>query len=512
MRTRAKPACKAAGHGPIGMLAGAIGMAGAIGSLGLALPLAAQGMRPVRLAPIFTDNAVLPRDVPVPVWGEGEPGRRVILSFQGQVKSAVVGLSGEWEARLDPMPASAQEGELSAGYGADDPEAAVREGILVGDVWIAAGQSNMELGVSAIDTRAEELRDSKYPRVRLFLVPKTASPLPTEALPGYWMPCERATLTTGGWYGFSAIGFIFAREIFKATGVPQGIIQTAFGGSSIEPWIGPDELASFPALAEWKGRLDEAEAAYARALAADPAAKHPWEGCNDYDKLGPSVLYRSMVEPIAPFPVKGLLWYQGESNAGDGPAYADKMEALVASYRRTFENPALPFFFVQIAPWGGYGGSLPALWAAQEAALRVEGTGMAVTVDLGDAGNIHPARKRPVADRLASLALRRVYGMAAPESPYVASVSARGNSLLLALAETGGGLKTADGLAVRGFRLSADGAAFHPAQAVIQGDAVLLSSPLVDRPVAADYAWQDLPDANLRGASGLPLRPWSGRP
>jgi sialate O-acetylesterase len=476
----------------------------------IAFPLLSEGIKSIKLAPIFTDNVVLPRDVPVPVWGSGQPGKSVSLRFMDQEKSALVDAAGRWKILLDPMPANAEDNDLVIGYGESDPDPIAREGVLVGDVWIGAGQSNMEFGVSMLEDRATELKDAKYPLVRLFLVPKIQSPVRSEALPGFWLPCERANLTTGGWSGFSAIGFMFARELFKNTGIPQGIIQTAYGGSAIEPWIAPEELAAFPGLARWNDLLVSVEADYKRALARDPAARHPWEGMNDYDKLKPAVLYRSLIEPIAPFPVKGVVWYQGESNVGDGAAYAEKLRALIASYRRTFANPDLPFFYAQIAPWGSYGGSLPALWAAQESALKIKGTGMAVTVDVGDPGDIHPKNKRPVADRLAFLALKYVYGMKAPESPYVSSFEASGKGLTLALAETDGGLKTSDGKPVRGFRLSADGSAFYPAQAAIEGDRVLLTCPQLDKPTAADYAWQDVPDGNLVGGSGLPARPWKG--
>jgi sialate O-acetylesterase len=454
---------------------------------------------------------ILQRDAKLPIQGLATPGRDVTVSFAGQTKKAKADSRGVWRLTLDPMPANAEGSDLVVGYGADDPDPTLCRDVVVGDIWLAAGQSNMEFGMSAIENRAAELKDGNYPGIRLFPIPKASSPFPGFPLQGAWFPADRRSLTQGGWYGFSAVGFMFGRKLHKETGVPIGIIEAAYGGSPIESWLSPEALAAEPELAARLKEIEAADSAWAEARKSDPKAKHRWEDVSDYRELGPAVIYRAMVEPLAPTAIKGVIWYQGESNVGDGPAYAVKMRALAKTLRTAFGNPSLPLLYVQLAPYD-YSGGLPSMWAAQEAALSIPNTAMAVTADIGDRGNIHPPKKREVGDRLALLALKYAYGRTGllADSPSVASVDVRGATLALGFRDAGSGLETKDGKSPRSFRISADGRAWFDAKAEIRGSEVILSNPKVKAPRYATFAWSDDPDVNLFNSAGLPARPWGG--
>lgn len=465
----------------------------------------------IKLASPFLGAPILQRNQPVQIWGRAEPGTTIYLSFADQEASALVAANGSWQVQLKAMEASAEGRTLAVSYGPEDPEPVEREDVVVGDIWIAAGQSNMEFGISTSEQASTELKDAKYPAIRLFLSPKSSSGENQDELLGAWLPCNRGNLTSGGWNGFSAVAFYFARTVFKETKIPQGIIQTAYGGSPIESWIGPQEMVAEPSMAPYLALLNKTDKEFAEKKLIDPAAVHPWNNITDSALLKPAVIWRAMIRPLAQLSIKGILWYQGESNVGNGPSYTGKMKALIQSYRSTLGNPTLPFYFVQLAPWN-YGGSLPSMWASQEAGLSIPGTAMAISVDLGLADNIHPPQKKQIGERLAVLALNKTYQRSdiQGESPFVQAMTIKGSTLELVFAQSGKGLKTTDGTAPRAFSISTDGATWLEAKAVLKENKVILSHPDIQKPKFARYAWVDVPTVNLVGSTGLPVRPWGG--
>jgi sialate O-acetylesterase len=467
----------------------------------------------IRLSSLLLGSPILQRDMPVPVWGTAEPGKTISVQFGTQKLSSSVANDGTWRVTLAAMPANSQGQDLLVDYAdaVDDTYTLTREDVLIGDIWIAAGQSNMEMGFSGIANRAEEIRDVAYPAIRLFLVPKSATPYDNVPILGAWLPADRRNLTSGGWYGFSAVGFTFARKLYNTSKIPIGIIQTAYGGSPIESWLSPQELNTIPETATWAQRLKDADAAWNTARQTDPEAKHSWTTVTDTATLEGSQIFKAMISPLGGMPIKGVIWYQGETNVGNGPAYTAKMAALIRTYRKAFNQSNLPFYFVQLAPYN-YGGKLPTMWASQEAVLSIPGTGMVVSTDVGNPTDIHPTNKRPVGDRLALLALRYTYQNkeVLADSPTVQSVTPQGSVLRLTFLNAGTGLQTSDQQAPLGFQISADGKTWYNANGKIQKDTVLLSHPECPAPPYPKNAWVDTPTVNLVNSAGLPARPWGG--
>jgi sialate O-acetylesterase len=486
---------------------------------------------PLRLAGMFSGSPILQRGAPVPVWGWGEPGREVIVGFSGAEARGVADAAGKWEAVLPAMPASAEGRALTVEYAAPGgkalknraaPERLIREGVIVGDVWYCSGQSNMEFGIGGADDRDIVLEDVDFPSLRIFLAPKDATPLPrADVLSGSWAPASPSSVLSGGWSGFSAVALAYGRKLYKETGVPQGLIQAAYGGSPIEAWIPVEELKSTKGLERWASQVSNAEKKWAKAKETDPEAIHPWAPINDYSKLKPGACSNALLSPVAPYAVSGVLWYQGESDVGKGPVYATEMEALIAGMRRLFRNPSMPFYFTQIAPWkygdGLAGLSLPGLWKAQYATLSVPGTAMALTVDVGDPGDIHPRIKVPVGERLALFALRDVYGErdVDAEGPVASALRVEdgGRRIVVSFAFAEGGLRTSDGEAPRGFRAAGLGGAYSEAEATIgpmEGkNATVIVEPEKPLPEGSlRYAWLNAPEVNLLDSNGLPARPF----
>jgi len=459
---------------------------------------------------LFTDRAVLQRDRILPVWGTAAPGVTVSLSFGEQHLTTVSDPQGRWRVNLAPEPAHAEGRDLVVET--SDGQEKTLEDILVGDLWYCAGQSNMELGMSSIANRAQEVKDLKVPALRLYLIPKSASGTPRDEVFGVWIPSDRQSVTSGGWNGFSAVAYTFGRKLQRELGVPVGVIQAAYGGSPIRAWIPPAELAADPEFSRDVDETRQADEAWTLARKTDEGARHPFDDPADTRDLGPSSIWHAMLEPLGPLALRGVLWYQGETDVGDGPRYTKKMNAMISGWRKALGQSDLPFYFVQIAPWEGYGGdSLPRLWAAQEAVLATPGTGMALTVDVGDFGNIHPANKRPVGERLALQALAKTYGRTdvVADGPVLAGWKPLPAGVLLSW-KSSGSLLTSDGQAPTGFEiLEASGAWVTAAARLAEGGVVLDARGPVK---GVRYAWSPTPMVNLTDSSGLPARPFSVTP
>ena len=380
------------------------------------------GLADVKLPNVIGSGMVLQRDMAVPVWGWAEVGEEVTVSFAGQTKKTTAGDDGKWMIKLDSLKANAKGSTLTI----SGTNKINLDNVLVGEVWICSGQSNMEWAIRQSMNPKEEAAAANYPQIRLFNVPgHTVSPLPKDEGAGQWQVCEPNSANN-----FSAVGYFFGRRLHKDLKVPVGLIGSNWGGTRIEPWT---TLAGFESVPELSKIADQVK------------------NYKQDTRVGggqPSAIYNSMVHPLTPFAMRGGIWYQGESNGNEGITYYQKKHALVNGWRKAFQNKDLAFYWVQLAnfqkesdkPEGGDG------WAklreAQTKALDIPGTGMAVITDIGAANDIHPKNKQDVGWRLAQWALHQTYGQKnlVPSGPLYKSHKVEGNKIRLSFDHAGSGL------------------------------------------------------------------------
>jgi sialate O-acetylesterase len=458
-----------------------------------ARPAAAAGLA---LAPVFGDHAVLQEDRLAPVWGWAGPGERVRVTFQGQTAEARAGRDGRWIALLGPLAADRKGSDLVARAGGETAES---RDVLVGEVWLCSGQSNMEFTVDDPRSRlyhlanaAAEVAAARHPLIRQYTVARRSSARPVADTAGSWAVCSPATVGR-----FTAVGYFFARDLQARLGVPVGIIDGSWGGTPVEAWMSPESLASDPAFAVVAGRW----------RAEPPPAVYLHR-----DSWRPSGLFNGMINPLLPCALRGVVWYQGESNANRAGEYHRLFAAMIAGWRAEFGEGDLPFAWVQLPGYRDPHDPTGERWAwlreAQAQTLSLPDTGMAVTIDLGDPANIHPGNKQEVGRRLALIAKAEVYGIAEDyRGPAFVSAERDGRALRLRFAHAEEGLIAVGG-PLRSFAVAGPDRRFHPAAARIEGDAVVVSSPAVPDPVAVRYAWSDWPDANLSSGNGLPAAPF----
>jgi sialate O-acetylesterase len=393
----------------------------------------------------------------------------------------------------------------------------------------------MEMGIGMVNDAQKEIAEADHPNLRLLMVERKWSPLPQTNIQGEWKLCSPKTVAEGGWSGFSAAGYFFGRELQQKLGVTVGLIESSWGGTRIESWTPPEGFAATPALSQdyekveladpsstlhttrLKKTLDETEQWLnsARQAMADhnvipPMPVFPQELLAPHDLQNATALYNGCIHPLIPYALRGAIWYQGESNMGEGMRYAEHMKALIAGWREVWHEGDFPFYFVQIAPYN-YGGKPETeaqLWEAQaSAAQSIPNTGMAVINDIGDLKDIHPKNKQGVGHRLALLALARTYGDSKLEysGPVFKSLSLEDNKLRVTFDHIGSGLASRDGKPLDWFEIiDADEGGFVKAEAQIEGASVLLSAPGVKHPVAVRYAWSMLAEPNLMNSEGLP--------
>jgi sialate O-acetylesterase len=461
----------------------------------------------VKLPNVIGNDMVLQRDLPVPIWGWADKGEEVTVTFAGQSKTAKPGKNGKWMVKLSALKANSKPATLTI-KGSNEINL---ENILVGEVWICSGQSNMEWSIRSSMNAKEEIAASDHPGIRLFNVPgHKTHPKPQQrlAIPTEWKVCKPDTSAN-----FSAVGYYFGRRLHKELGVPVGLVGSNWGGTRIEPWT---TLAGFESVSELSK-----EAEKVKSYKADT-------------KVGggsPSAIYNQMVHPLAPFAMRGGIWYQGESNGGEHMSYYHKKHALVNGWRKVFQNKDLAFYWVQLAnfqnpgtnPAGGDG------WAkireAQTKALDIPHTGMAVAIDLADAHNprdIHPRNKQDVGGRLAQWALHQTYDKKnlVPTGPLYTSHKVKGNMIHLSFDHVGKGLmvgkktKLEPTAEVKGgklehFSIAGEDKKWVWADAAIEGDTVVVSSKEVKKPVAVRYGFTMNPaNANLYNKDGIPALPF----
>jgi sialate O-acetylesterase len=467
-------------------------------ALALVCAMPAAALEP---AAVFTDHMVLPRDVPVPVWGTAMPGAEVVVAFAGREARGSAGTDGRWRVTLDPMPASAAPRELLISSSLD-PRPSTLSDLLVGDIWLASGQSNMDWPLKDATGAKKAMEAADLPQIRLLNME------PEKAHSGQWERCSPASAG-----GFSAVAFFFARALQPEIGVPVGIIANAVGGSPMEAWMTKDGLR-----ADARGRV----------VADDPRRSRlysPWAlGRLPGQPFQPGRLYETGIAPLVPLPIKGVIWYQGETNAEhydiDPDTLMDYNGALFASMVGSWRSAwgrEFPFLCVQLPRMNR--STWPWFREMQEDALgRIPGSAMAVILEHGHPTDVHPRDKRPVGERLALLARARAYGQAVVAEGPRRRVQRTDPTDRTDRADcsiefaTGAPLASLDGQPLRHFAIAGEDRRFVPAQAEIRGTEVVVSSPEVPRPVAVRYAWA--PDPLLSGplnffnAAGLPAAPF----
>jgi Domain of unknown function (DUF303). len=460
--------------------------------------------------PVFSDHMVLQRDEEAFIWGWAAPGERVTVALDGQTAAAAAAdASGKWRASLGVHPAggphtitvSSRQGRVAL----DD--------VLFGDVWLASGQSNMEWRLSQTIDAAEEIQRADEPLVRFvdYDARTSAVPLSGADLRRTWQPVTPATAPN-----LSAVAWFFAREVVRETGVPVGIIFAAVGGTKIETWMSLEAVRQVPQL-----------------KAAGEAVRIGAEAIDTF--VSPTALYNGMIAPVAPYRLKGVLWYQGESNAGEA-SYHRTLKLWIEDWRKTFRDPGLPFIIVQLSSYGSLQSvSTPVndrSWFAvvREAQLKAvqddPRTCLVVTTDIGNPADIHPTNKQDVGRRAAACALGAVYGLdIAPSGPIFESMAVEGSRVRLKFRHAESGLmaglkeglepvKPAPDGELLGFAVAGDDGKFYWADAEIDGDEVIVSSEHVASPTAVRYNWADSPIGNLYNGAGLPAPPFrtDGKP
>ncbi len=520
----------------------------------------------VRMPGLFSDHMVLQQAQKLPVWGWADPGEPVTVSLGALSAKAVAGADGKWRVDLPKAEVSHEPQELAVA----GKNTIKIEDVLIGEVWLCSGQSNMEYGVLNVKKKAE-IND---PEIRVFCVTKCASLTPvddTMRVPpelvwdtntGYWSKSPDA----GSWNGFSAVGYLFGEQIQATTGNPVGLIGSYWGGTPAQAWTSLPALQGNPALGHYTSLLasmndaqkarfpvhwadyiaamrkwntevfepygvasrkweQDSKAALAAGTPVPPKPDAPTGRPNRPGNEGtPTTLFNGMINPLIPYAIRGVIWYQGESNSYDGVGYGTLFPALIGDWRQRWGQGDLPFLFVQVANYApGDTDPTHGRWAwlreGQAKALALPNTGMAVAIDIGNPKDIHPKDKAGVAKRLALAAQHVAYGKNLVYSgPMFASLKIDGAKARVSFTSIGAGLVAANSplapTAVApspdpiGFEVAGDDHKWYPAKAVIDGDSIVVTADGVPVPVAVRYAWADNPTCNLYNKDGLPAAPF----
>ncbi|MFZ9746361.1 MAG: sialate O-acetylesterase [Opitutaceae bacterium] len=460
----------------------------------------------VRLPAILSDGMVLQAGQPVALWGWAAPAETVTVTFLGRNQSTRAGADGRWSVSLPPLPAG--EGGTLVVRGENAIEI---KDVLVGEVWLGSGQSNMAMTVARSRDYPAEQAAARLPRMRMFKEESPSAETPQAEPRGRWVGCAPETVGA-----FSATLYFFGRELHRELGVPVGLINSSVGGTPIEAWIAAEAQRGVPELRAALETRAEPSAAPAPAAKAGKAAKSAEAAkaakadAAARRKADVGGLFNGKIAPLIPYTFRGALWYQGEANTLPGkPAlYEAQLRLLVQDWRRRWGRE-FPFAWVQLPNFGGPGRDWPAVREAMLRTLALPQTGMAITIDLGEEKDIHPRNKQDVGRRLSLWALGTVYGRPVPATsgPLPAGHEFRGREGSLRFRHTDGGL-VARGGPLTGFLVAGVDRQWRPATARIEGDRVVVSSPEVPQPVAARYAWENFPVCNLYNGAGLPASPF----
>ena len=513
------------------------------------------------IAKIFTDHGVLQRDMPTPIWGKAAPGTPVKVRFANQTKTTKSDQQGKWQVQLDPLPTNSSPAELTVISG---NKTITLTDILVGEVWLCSGQSNMGHALSRATGGEEAIAAANHPKLRLFRVKQSPAYSPVDDVEGEWIACSPDALRRNGG-GFSAVGFFFGRQLLETLDCPIGLIGSYVGGSNVEAWMSEEALAAFPnrhsqtarrlfdyqkardgmdhamvehspKLAAWEAELAARNDAHREDLKAwseavkkaresnQPLPIRPKPAAVSRRPLEPNryphhatVLYRGMIEPLIPYGIRGTIWYQGEANCYPKRAeeYATSFPMMITDWRKRWAQGDFPFLFVQLPNFAKAKEDWMTLRESQRQTNEtVANTAMAITIDVGDPNDLHPANKKPVGERLALLARAEVYGEDVIASgPLIHSAKRMDDGrmrLTFRFSETGLQGGATDGEKLGGFELAGEDGVFGPAQAAIEGGNVIVWRDDVETHHVR-YAWSPnpFPAANLYNRVGLPASPFS---
>jgi sialate O-acetylesterase len=497
------------------------------------LLLASPAAADPRLPAIFSDHMVLQQQMPIGVWGWAAPDERIEVRLRAQRVSTTARRDGRWTVTLAPETAGGPDELVVAGATATKRFVDV----LIGEVWVGSGQSNMQWAVRQAQDADKEIAAANYPRIRLFSVKRVTALDPKDDVTPMdeaptWVAATPASIPN-----FSAIGYFFSRDLQKARGnVPIGFIHSSWGGTPAEAWTRRDALAEDPALqpllAQYRrleGEYPSQRYGYDRRVpiwndaikawqAANPKPETPIPGMpaprgGPEDPHRPASLWNAMIAPITPFAIRGVLWYQGETNALRAWDYQRLMTAMIQDWRRAWNRGDLPFLFVQLANFRQNPPNPGASWwadvrEAQRLTLGLPNTGMASAIDIGNPLDIHPLNKQEVGRRLALSARGVAYGERVVHAgPLYDGMTIEGSRIRVRFHHVGGGLalETSKGSS---FVVAGVDGVFKPATAAVDGDTVVVSSADVAAPVAVRYAWEDDPITSLRNKEGLPASPF----
>ena len=462
----------------------------------------------VKLPALIGDNMVLQRGQPVHIWGWADKGEEVTVTVAGQTLTAKAGDDGRWKVTLDKLTVGRP---LEMTVKGSSGNAITVKNIAVGEVWVCSGQSNMEMGIRQIDNAENEIAAANYPSIRLMLQPKTFGVVPMTIPSGQWKVCSPETIIQNGWEGFSAAGYFFGRRLHDELKIPIGLISTSWGGSPVEAWIEAGVLAKHPDFSDAVERLhmlNSIEGIDNFAASPDTEAQIVWT---------PGALYNGMIAPFVKFGICGTIWYQGESNAARGFQYRSLLTMMIEDWRKKWDQGNFPFYIAQLANWAN---ELPPAQTPEDSdwaelresqayvAKTVPESGLAVMIDIGDSIDIHPKNKQDAGIRLALIALAKYYKKDIPFSgPEYKTHTVEGSSVRLSFNHADGGLTAKNG-ALKGFAIAGLDKKFYWANAVIERDTIVVSSPNVAEPAAVRYAWAMDPVCNLYNGAGLPAVPF----
>ena len=498
---------------------------------------AATASAKVTVSNLFTNHAILQRDAVIPVWGWAKPGESVTVRFAGQQRMATAGANGKWMVRLAPLHADAQ-GRTMVISGGNRVEI---HDVLVGDVWLCSGQSNMQFPVDGSWARAlharKEVAAAHFPLIHLLKIPRNNTPQPQENFKAAWMVCSPTTIKR-----FSAVGYFFGRDLLKKLHIPIGIIDSSYGGTIIQSWTPMSALRRTPALhselqwfplaarryhqqlrqyhqkmAAWSAAVRRARAA-GQSAPARPSIKppqNPFTLSRPSPDMAPVSLFNAMIHPLIPYAIRGMVWDQGENNAWvNDPIYGTRLAAMINGWRRDWKTPKAPFLIVQIAPYFHYPKptvGVPLVWQGDENAVRtLPEVGMVGTMDIGNLHNIHFRDKQDVGKRLTLLALNMVYrhGTLRTMGPMYKSMHVDGSKIIIRFQDVIGGLASRNHKPLDWFEIAGANHKFVPAKAEIIGDMVAVSATAVPHPVAVRFAWSCKAVPNLMDKAKMPVLPF----